>query len=133
MAHSSRIREHCARHLDLGEEVIEAGRVFVRRGVKTLSVMPPGSAATPLSDWDEVEIDLATAMAIVLTDRRLLVFERGAFNQPGEFLGAIARDLITSIEVGRKRLIRPITIRFVDGTTLELQGVKADQFENLRI
>ncbi|MDX1689647.1 MAG: hypothetical protein R3290_01360 [Acidimicrobiia bacterium] len=140
MGYDDKIRAHCADDLGPGETVQGVARVLVKGGTKKLAVMPLGPVAAALAgDADEegldqgraVNLELATTMAVVLTDKRLIFYRRSALNRLKEQLGWVPRDRIASIEVVSEGFGKPTTITFRDGSVLELEGVKVDDVEAL--
>ena len=72
------------------------------------------------------------SLALVLTDRRLLIYRRShATDRPTDLIAACSLDTIAGMALGTTRVLiqhfPTIEIRFADGSTVELETQKGDR------
>ncbi|MCP3976892.1 MAG: hypothetical protein GY720_20590 [bacterium] len=71
-----------------------------------------------------------TFMLLTITDRRLLVFERGSVTskKPERLVAAYPRDVLISAETAKGFMNRKLTLSFSDGSHVVLDGGMAQPF-----
>ena len=145
-----KLQKKAAEVMDSGEALVAAVRAMSKGGTKAIvlgtvgavlggaSVAAGANAGNKAGDAARdqaaaAKISHATQVALGLTDRRLLIWSRGAFlGRAKDLIGEIALDRIQSIEgqtSGSMMTPDPLRVRLADGNLIEFEIVKVDGIE----
>lgn len=140
------VRKHQSNVLEPGEEIIATLFFLPRGGVMQAGIaggvagafggagaaagMRAGGdaamrAAADSQDGQTIAGTFPICFGLIsITDRRVLVFDRGAVSvkKPRELVAAYPRSVLVAAESHKAGLKRDLRLRFSDGSTLELDG-----------
>lgn len=71
------------------------------------------------------------ALTLAVTDRRIAVLGRAnpAARLPKSVVKSYERGQITGIEISKKKMMNDVTVSFSDGTVVQLEAAKAQEFD----